>query len=145
MAIKQITPPDAHQLIEAGSPYVDVRTEAEFAGGHPTTAVNIPVVFTEPATGQSVPNTEFLSVAERHFPKDSALILGCGSGARSQRAAEILSAAGYSNVSNMQGGFGGARDASGRTIVPGWAESGLPVSSECTDANTYAGLKGGRT
>jgi hypothetical protein len=60
---------------------------------------------------------------------------------RSQRAAEMLAQAGYGTVVNMQGGFGGARDQMGRTVVPGWSESGLPVCRDCGPENSYAGLQ----
>jgi hypothetical protein len=37
---------------------------------------------------------------------------------------------GYTDLSNVRGGFGGARDQSGRVTVTGWREAGLPVSQE---------------
>ena len=140
MAIKQVTPPDAQQLIQQGHRYLDVRTEAEFAAGHPATAVNVPVFVRDAASGQMAPNPDFLGVVERHFPKDTQIVVGCMSGMRSQRAAEMLANAGYTNLCNMQGGFGGARDQSGRTVTPGWGESGLPVCKDCGADNSYAGL-----
>lgn len=141
MPINQITPDEAKRLIDDGYTYLDVRTEGEFAGGHPEKAVNVPVVVPDPARGAMVPNPEFLPVVEALVPKDAKLILGCQSGARSQRAAEILAAAGYRDVSNMRGGFGGLRDQMGRTVQPGWAESGLPVCRGCGEENSYAGVK----
>jgi len=141
MAIKQITPEEAHQLVQGGAPYVDVRTEGEFAAGHPAAAVNIPVATPHAGTGQMQINPDFVAVVSSTFPKDAVIVVGCQSGGRSQRAAEMLEQAGFTNVSNMRGGFGGLRDQMGRTIVPGWSESGLPTSADCTDANTYHGLK----
>lgn len=141
MSIKQVTPDEAHQLVEAGSRYVDVRTEEEFAAGHPTPAVNIPVAMPHPASGQMQLNDDFVAVVEAHFPKDTALLLGCLSGGRSQHAAQMLEQAGYTNLSNVRGGYGGQHDPMGRSIVPGWAEQGLPTSRECTDANSYESLK----
>src|SRR5262245_55793216 len=102
MAIKQITPEAAHRLMEAGTPYIDVRTEQEFANGHPQGAVNVPVVFPDPATRQMKVNDDFVSVVTAHFPAGKPLIVGCQAGGRSQRAAEMLQAAGYADVSNMQ-------------------------------------------
>lgn len=142
MAITQLTPEEAHALVGQGHHYIDVRTEAEFANGHPAGAVNVPVVFPDPATRQMVMNPEFLEVMEAHFPKDASLIVGCQAGSRSQRAADVLAQAGYSCVANMQGGFAGSRDQSGRTAVRGWAESGLPICRDCGAANSYAGLRG---
>ena len=141
MAIKQIAPEEAHQLMASGCPYIDVRTEGEFSAGHPAAAVNIPVALPDPASGRMQINSDFVAVVEAHFPKGRSLILGCQSGMRSQRAAEMLAQAGYDDVSNMQAGFGGVHDHTGRTVMPGWAAAGLPVSAECTAANSYAALK----
>jgi len=141
MPIRQIAPDEAYKLLDEGYRYVDVRTEAEFANGHPATAVNVPVVFPDPATRQMVMNPDFVGVVEAHFPKDARLIVGCQAGGRSQRAAEVLTQVGYSQVLNMQGGFGGARDQSGRSVVAGWDERGLPVCKDCGHENSYAGLR----
>ena len=141
MPIRQIAPDEAYKLFDEGYRYVDVRTEAEFANGHPATAVNVPVVLPDPETRQMVMNPDFVRVVEAHFPKDARLIVGCQAGGRSQRAAEVLTQAGYSQVLNMQGGFGGARDQSGRTVVAGWNERGLPVCKDCGAENSYAALR----
>jgi rhodanese-related sulfurtransferase len=141
MAIQQVTPDEVEKLLSEGYRYLDVRTEAEFADGHPATAVNVPVVFPDPATRQMAVNPDFLRVVEAHFPKATNIVVGCLSGGRSQRAAELLAQAGYSHVVNMQGGFGGARDQTGRTVVAGWNERGLPVCKDCGSENSYAGLR----
>jgi rhodanese-related sulfurtransferase len=140
MPITQAVPAEAHKLIEQGHRYVDVRTEEEFANGHASGALNIPVAIPNPATGQMALNNEFIAVVEAHFPKDAKLVLGCQSGMRSERAAEMLSQAGYTTVVNLQGGFGGARDASGQVVTPGWAASGLSVSHDCPADASYAAL-----
>jgi rhodanese-related sulfurtransferase len=121
--------------MQSGSAYIDVRTEGEFSAGHPESAVNIPVAFPNRATGQMMLNDEFVAVVSSHFTKDQALILGCQSGMRSQHAAEMLAQAGYADVSNMRGGFGGSHD------TDGWAGSGLPSSTACDDTNSYPALK----
>jgi rhodanese-related sulfurtransferase len=142
MTIKQVTPPEAHETLakDPAAIYLDVRTVAEFTAGHPQRGMNIPVVFFDPATRQPIPNPHFLTVVEATIPKDAQVIVGCQSGVRSQRAAEIMAQAGYTNVTNMQGGFGGARDQTGRVVVPGWQESGLPVSTENDESVSYASL-----
>jgi rhodanese-related sulfurtransferase len=61
-------------------------------------------------------------------------------GGRSQRACEILEQAGYSDLTNIRGGFGGARDASGAVVVTGWRDAGLPVSRELGDS-AYQSLR----
>ncbi len=142
MAIKQTEPPQAHEVLKADPDaiYVDVRTEAEFAQGHPTGAINIPVVFIK-GPGQMEPNDEFLAVAEKALPKDKKLVVGCMAGGRSQRACEIMEEAGYSDLTNVRGGFGGARDQSGKVVVPGWRDAGLPVSNDVGE-NSYKSLRG---
>ncbi len=141
MAIPHITPEEAHKLLGNGYRYLDVRTEAEFAAGHPAGAVNVPVVFPDPATQQMVLNPEFLRVVRAHFSDQANLVVGCQSGVRSQRAAELLAQAGYSAVVNMRGGFGGARDATGRVIAPGWSQCGLPLCAACDSEHSYEGLR----
>jgi rhodanese-related sulfurtransferase len=141
MAVQQITPPQTQEILEKDSTviYLDVRTVPEFTAGHPQKAINVPVVFFD-QTRQPVPNPDFLKVVEANIPKDAQIIVGCQAGMRSQRAADILTQAGYTNVSNMQGGFGGARDQTGRVVVPGWQESGLPVSAENGEGVSYTSL-----
>ncbi len=141
MPIRQTTPAEAQILLRQGYRYIDVRTESEFANGHPATAVNIPIAVPDPRSGPMVLNSEFLPVVEAHFAKDAKIILGCQSGPRSQRAAELLAQAGYAQVLNMQGGFGGAHDEAGRTLVPGWRESGLPICNDCDANDAYATLR----
>ena len=139
MAIKQITPQDAHQQMQGGTAYIDVRTEGEFAAGHPAGAVNIPIASPNRATGQMMLNQDFVAVVSAHFQKDQALILGCQSGMRSQHAAEALAQEGFGNVANMLGGFGGSHDSDG------WTSLGLPSSGTVDDSNSYAALKTKRT
>ena len=52
--------------------------------------------------------------------------------------------AGYEDISNMQGGFGGARDPMGQLVGPGWLQMEYPVEERVDDKNSYEGLKGGR-
>jgi rhodanese-related sulfurtransferase len=141
MAITQTEPPQAHEILKAnpGAVYLDVRTEGEFAQGHPAGAINIPVVFIK-GPGQMEPNDDFLRVAEKVLPRDKKLVVGCMAGGRSQRACEILEGAGFTDLTNVRGGFGGARDQSGRVVVTGWREAGLPVSNDVGD-NSYQSLR----
>jgi rhodanese-related sulfurtransferase len=141
MPIQQLEPPQAYEVLNRNPDalYVDVRTEAEFERAHPTGAVNIPVVFIK-GPGEMEPNEEFLAVAEKTLPKNRKLVVGCMAGGRSQRACEILEQAGYTDLTNVRGGFGGARDASGAVIVPGWRDAGLPVSSD-TAESSYAAMR----
>jgi rhodanese-related sulfurtransferase len=141
MAVKAITPNQAHDLLAANSDavYIDVRTEGEFANGHPQGAVNIPVAFPDPARGMTV-NSDFVKVVEANFPREKKIIVGCQAGPRSTAAANMLQQAGYQDVSNLLGGFGGMRDATGNVSAPGWASSGLPVSNDSGEGVSYKSL-----
>jgi rhodanese-related sulfurtransferase len=142
MPIQQVEPPEAHEILKKGSQaiYLDVRTEGEFAQGHPAGAINIPVIFIK-GPGQTEDNSDFLAVVEKVLPRDRKLVVGCLSGARSQRACEILESFGYSDLSNVRGGFGGARDASGQIVINGWRDAGLPVSDQVGEAGYQAQRK----
>jgi rhodanese-related sulfurtransferase len=131
MSIKQVEPPQAYEILQKNSDalYLDVRTEEEFAQGHPAGAINLPVVFLKPGAAPQ-PNDSFLAIAQKVLPQDKKLVVGCMAGGRSQRACEILEEAGYRDLTNVRGGFGGARDASGAIVAVGWRDAGLPVSRE---------------
>jgi len=141
MPIKEITPQEANATLTADSTvvYLDVRTEREFANGHPAGAVNIPVAFPDPARGMMA-NPDFVSVVEKNFSKDKKIIVGCQAGPRSTAASRMLEQAGFQDVSNMLGGFGGMRDQTGTVVAPGWAALGLPVSSDNGDGVSYQSL-----
>ena len=142
MEISQIAPQAAHAALTADceAVYLDVRTEEEFAAGHPAGAINVPIAFPNPPVGMLL-NPDFLKLVESLLPRDRRIFCGCQSGGRSQKAAEILAETGYTDVANVRGGFGGARDPSGQPLVPGWIDSGLPISTEADGAHSYAGLK----
>ena len=141
MAVKEVTPQQAHDTLQAdaGAVYIDVRTEREFATGHPQGAVNIPVAFPDPARGM-VMNADFVKVVEGNFPKDKKIIVGCQAGPRSNAAAGLLQQAGYQDVSNMLGGFGGMRDPTGKVIAPGWSSLDLPAGQDNGDGVSYQSL-----
>ena len=87
---------------EQSVPYflVDVRTPAEFAGGHIPTAVNIP----------------YESIVDKAPTADKAalIVVYCASGSRSRAAAGMLQKAGYTNVVN----FGSIRGWKGEIVKP---------------------------
>jgi len=141
MAIKEVTPQQAHDILTKDSSvvYIDVRTEREFANGHPQGAVNIPVAFPDPARGMMM-NADFVKVVEANFARDKKIIVGCQAGPRSNAAAGLLQQTGFQDVSNMLGGFGGMRDPMGSVIAPGWASSGLPVSQDNGEGVSYQSL-----
>ena len=125
MDIAQTTPSEAFATLQQHpeAVYLDVRTEGEFEAGHPAGARNIPVLTLDPATREPRPNPDFVAAVERELPRTTKLIVGC------QACCELLAQAGWKDLTNVRGGFGGARDHSGRVVVPGWREAGLPVET----------------
>ena len=129
MSVKQIDPRQTYDTMQRDptAVYLDVRTPAEFVVGHVPGAVNIPVMSPDPLSRRMTPNPNFLQAVQSAYSKDKKLICGCQMGGRSQFAAEMLDQAGFTDVSNMVGGFGGAKDPMGRIVAPGWLQSDLPV------------------
>lgn len=140
MTVKRVSPVEADQLVrEDGYVYVDVRSIPEFESGHPAGAYNIPFMH-QTAAGMQ-PNAEFVDVVEAVFPKDAKLILGCRSGNRSLRAAQILLEAGYEEVVDQRAGTAGARDAFGQLEELGWEAAGLAVGTEAEPDRAYEALR----
>ncbi|KAF7111875.1 hypothetical protein CFC21_111830 [Triticum aestivum] len=104
----------AYELQLAGHRYLDVRTEGEFAGGHPAGAVNVPYMY---STGSGMAkNPHFVEQVSTIFGRDDEIIIGCQSGKRSLPAAAQLCSAGFTAVTDIAGGFST------------WRENGLPVN-----------------
>jgi len=131
---------EAHSQLAEGSIYVDVRSQAEYAQGHPAGAVNIPLIDRDPRSGQMMPNPDFMQVMQGNYPVDTKLLIGCQVGGRSMRAAQMLEAFGFSDVTNVKGGFSGMHDYMGRSVDPGWEEAGLPIETEAPAGQGYEDL-----
>lgn len=142
MSLKHIDVNTAHTLQSADDhTYVDVRSIPEFENGHPTGAHNVPLLNRDRQTGQMRPNPDFLTVMQANYPPDSKLLIGCQMGGRSAQAGQILVAAGYQNVTNVLGGFGGAQDRTTGQIIEGWAGAGLPVERDAPAEHRYDALR----
>ena len=143
MSVKHVDVRQARELqSNDGYTYVDVRSMPEYDRGHPAGAHNVPLLHLDPATRQMLPNADFVAVMQASYAPDAKLLIGCQMGGRSARAADILAASGYTDVSNVLGGFGGARDrATGQVVSEGWAEAGLPVEADATPGGSYAELR----
>lgn len=125
------TPQETQALLTANpaAVYIDVRTVAEFAAGHPRgKVVNIPIVFHHPTTKDTYPNASFLEVVESLYDKAVPLIVGCDGMERAQQAAGRLVQAGYTDVSVMQEG------------LPGWRVAKLPTTTDNRDGISYVSL-----
>lgn len=133
MTIKHITVQQAHQQQGAGAKYLDVRSVPEFEHGHPEGAFNIPLMHADPETRQMRPNPDFVDVVRATFSADTPLVIGCQMGGRSAKACEILSTAGFEDVANVLGGFGGAPQFGQQ----GWAQAGLPVETSADATRAY--------
>ena len=141
MPITHLSVTDAHARQQQGHTFVDVRSTREFAGGHPAGAVNVPLLDVDEDTGQMSPNPDFVRVMSANFAPDAPLLLSCQAGMRSLRAAQMLESFGFTNLTNVKGGFGGTRDRmTGRTADPGWEEAGLPVDTTTAPGTGYADL-----
>jgi rhodanese-related sulfurtransferase len=93
------------QLINRGkTTIVDVRTADEFAAGHLRDAKNIPLADLSARIG------------ELDKAKTKAVVVVCQSGARSDKAARQLAAAGFDEVVSLDGG------------IAAWQAAGLPVT-----------------
>lgn len=138
--MKHASVTEAHQLQAAGATYVDVRSTGEFAAGHPEGAVNVPLL--EPdERGQMAQNPDFLRVMKAAFPADAQLLIGCQAGMRSLKASQMLETFGFTDVTNVRGGFGGARDQSGAVLEPGWSTVNLPVATGDGGPASYDALR----
>ena len=140
VSVKRIEPDEAAGLLAEGWSYLDVRSVPEFDQGHPEGAYNIPIMHA--AGGRMQANPDFVVEVESAFPKDARLVVGCKSGGRSLRAAEVLTGQGYTDIVDMRGGFGGEHDPqTGQVSCAGWQARGLPVSAEAGADRDYNALK----
>jgi rhodanese-related sulfurtransferase len=98
--VPEIDPAAAAAAVAGGAVLVDVREPDEWAAGHASVAVHIPL-------GQ-------LSDRAGELPDDGEFIFVCRAGGRSLAAATAFRAAGY-EASNLTGG------------MQAWAASGLEV------------------
>lgn len=86
---------------DTGAVVLDIRTSAEYAGGHLPNARNIPLAELEKRVGEIKGN--------------KPVLICCASGARSGRALAVLEKAGRTEVYNLDGG------------LQAWSQAGLPV------------------
>jgi rhodanese-related sulfurtransferase len=101
---KEVSAVEAVQLINRRDAVVlDVRTAAEYAGGHITGARNIP----EAQLAERVKELERF--------KAQPIVVSCASGARSVRAIAVLQKHGFTEVVNLRGGMGA------------WQQAGMPL------------------
>ncbi len=115
--IEELLPPAAREEIQSGDvAVVDVRDPERFESGHLAGAVNV-------SAGESARDAHepdyAEAIAEAAGGKDGRVILYCGEGNRSARAADAL---------RNEHGFGRAASIIGGVKL--WSELGLPVEGE---------------
>lgn len=154
--IRRVSPSEAKSLLDLGYFYVDVRSVEEFHDLHPQGSLNVPLAapsgpHTAPPPSQG-PNSAggdardpageaFVSTMGRLFAPDAKIVVGCATGVRSLRAAQLLAGAGFAEVVDQRAGMDGARGPFGNLVEPGWAAGGLPVASG-PDAGSFSELQG---
>jgi len=99
----EVGPSEARDLMADGAFLLDVREPDEWAAGHATDAVHIPM-------GQ-------LGARQDELPTDRRIVAVCRSGGRSRRVTQALVGAGYDAV-NLDGG------------MQAWIDVGLEMVSE---------------
>lgn len=138
--IRRVGAREALGLMEDdGYLYVDVRSVPEFEAGHPAGAYNVPLIHAGPNGMTS--NPDFERVMRAAFGPHQKLVLGCLAGTRSLRAAELLLAAGFSDVVDQRAGWNGVRDPFGQIIENGWQRERLPTASETEVGHGYRELE----
>jgi rhodanese-related sulfurtransferase len=100
---------EVQKRIESGEEIVllDVRTPGEFSGGHPASAVNVPLA---ELTGRLIANAE-----EMDGLRAAPIFVVCRTANRSPSAARILKKKGFANISVVKGG------------VNAWKRAKLPM------------------
>lgn len=102
----RIDPGQAEAIIKKGDPelmLIDVRSPAEYQSGHIKNAINLEI------------NAVTIESELDRLPRDTPILVYCKSGARSLRAAKMLSNAGFKNVMTLEGG------------ITSWTKAGLPI------------------
>ena len=102
---KRASPLQLTQMINRGkTTIVDVRSSEEFAAGHLRDAKHIPLADLGARIG------------ELDKSKNRTVVMVCQTGARSDKAARQLQAAGFEDVHSLEGG------------LTAWTAAGLPVT-----------------
>jgi rhodanese-related sulfurtransferase len=154
-----LTSKEAYTLVQREGKkllFLDVRTQPEvMLVGMPTVVdANIPSLLLaypyafDEAKGafKMEPNPDFAQSAQarlqqKGLTRDAKVLVMCRSGGRSAKAADTLTAAGFTQVYSVVDGFEGDEAKSGpdkgKRVVNGWKVSGLPWSYALDKAKMY--------
>ncbi len=140
---RRITVPEAREILERDPKaiYLDVRTEEEFADGHPARALNIPVGLANPATRMLEPNPDFARVSAAVLPRDTPILVGCRTAPRAEMAAQLLAAEGFADVRVVFGGYAGMMGPAGNRMAVGWSQTDYPLARDPAPGEGYQDLK----
>ncbi len=121
-----VTPEEAHTLWHTltNAILIDIRTAAEWdwVGRVPGA---IEIEWNQYPGGTR--NPMFLDELKSHCSPENLLLFLCRSGARSDSAARLATAAGFPQCYNIQEGFEGDKDSDHhRGNINGWKKAGLP-------------------
>ena len=132
--IPQITSEQAWQMLvdDEKVVLVDVRTETEWR------TIGVPDIgqlgraahFVSWTDEQGAANPHFSDLVTEGLDPDTPILLLCRSGVRSNAAADLLLASGYTGAHNIAGGFEGPRQADG-AHAGGWKDL-LPSTTHGT-------------
>jgi rhodanese-related sulfurtransferase len=105
--IKEVTPVQARELLQAGAVVLDVREPMEFAAGHLPDAINIPRGL-----------LEFRLAATPELTQtEKPIVVYCKTSGRAALATVVMQTMGVDNAVSVEGGY----DA--------WVEAGFPVDT----------------
>ncbi len=88
--VKRVSAPQAHDIIQQGAQFIDVRNRGEYNTGHAQGAKNIAL--------HALPNNI------KNLDPAKPVVCICASGMRSGRAAQLLVKNGFQDVYNVGGG-----------------------------------------
>lgn len=122
-----LTPQEAWQVLQSApsAVLVDVRSRAELElVGRVPQATHVEWAFYPGMTA----NPDFQAQLQQQVDKEALVIFMCRSGARSDKAANVAHALGYTAVYNMQNGFEGdsSPENGQRCSTNGWRAANLP-------------------
>ena len=110
MAVRIVTPAEAHARRQAGARLIDVRSAAEHAAGMA-------------AGAEAIAQDTLLDDAASRLPRDTEVLLICQRGVRSLAVAEAMQRQGFTHVASVEGG------------TDGWQSAGLPMNASEFDAD----------
>ena len=100
--IKQVSVNEAKDAVSIpNAQFIDVRTDAEYKGGHAPKTVNLPL--------------DTLEKDLAKLDKQKPVYVICQTGRRSQKGVELLQKNGFKEIYNVEGG------------TTAWANAGLPM------------------